>query len=505
MLCALQQALSAGKSGVALSSKPESSWLLEHHSTQGEPPPCRWGHTVSQVDGNSFLVHGGQGADGEPLGSAWTLDAEGMWTESLGSSTEPVQFHRCVEVEDLSLVLCFGGESSANDELKELDAAQCFDTSLELWYPAATTGSGPHARSGHAMACIHQNAGADLNQSGDSTGTQSMLRRVMQAGGISSTTTATPSSAAASTASYSSPAASACAEANLSTPTAADTSLDVANAGGAVGSVVLVHGGVRQGRFVNDVHVLEMSTYRWSKSRPTGSPPGPRAYHSLTPIGGGRVVLVGGSDDRQAFGDVHVLDTASHPWAWSEPCTTGNHPTARSGHTALRVSSRHILIAGGWNPNSAEPAPLADAFLLDVETWHWTPITESLMPRSLNPLQDSSTDVSRVGGGKRAAEGAVQAPAPAPKRRGTRAVATAVTTHQGPIDINFGVWATVARVGACAVLLGPESAAGAGDCGVLLHGGRNCAGKPTADTFLLPLPLPALQQRGFEAAALSKV
>ncbi len=208
--------------------------------------------------------------------------------------------------------------------------------------------------------------------------------------------------------------------------------------------------------------------------------------------------MEGGSDDRQAFGDVHVLDTACHPWAWSEPCTTGIHPAPRSGHTAVRVSSRHILVAGGWNPHSDKPAPLADAFLLDVDNWHWTPISDTLMPKGIQPLLEAAEDATRVGGSKRAADSVLAVPAPAPKRRGTRALATAAVQHQ-IADVDFGVWALAGRVGASATLLGDVTSFEAGECAVLLHGGRNAGGEPTSDTFVLPLPIPALQQRKIDA------
>jgi len=497
MLQSLRQALDAGKSGVHFKSKSESSSSsLMVADFEGEQPPSLWGHTAFHQEDGKVIIHGGQGSAGGPVGSVWCLDAAGKCEEMVGSSTEPLQFHGCVSIPDMSLTLAFGGEGLVDGTLQELDSTQCFDTSLDLWYPAATTGTAPTARSGHAMACIKQDGDVDLNQSGESTGTQSMLRRVMQASGLSASASsslgATPSSQPSTTPASMGSAASACGEIVLTTPTVHDAAAVQPSADATGGAAVLVHGGVRQGRFVNDVHVMDMNTYRWSKSRPTGSPPGPRAYHTLTPIGGGRVVLVGGSDDRQAFGDVHVLDTACHPWAWSEPCTSGLHPTPRSGHIALRVSPRHILVAGGWNPHGSAPCPLGDAYLLDVETWQWNPVTPALMPTTVLAIP-STAAVSPAGGSKRAADGPLPAVASASKRRGTRAVTG--TVEQVVTDVDFGVWQHVARVGASAVLLGAETSCQPAACGILLHGGRDVDGVAMADIFLIPLPISALQSR----------
>ncbi len=488
----LESALQAGAAGFQISGEAPNGKLFQCDQSSNSAAPSLWGHICFFIDENTLVFHGGQSADSTPLNTAWQLDLRsGAWQECAASSTQPLQFHGVSAIRDMSMVVMFGGESSHGNELSEVSEAHCFDTSLELWYPAATTGAGPHARSGHAMATILQGSHQDLNQSGDSSGTHSVLRRVMQASGMSSSFSSPAvqphSSAPGSAATLSSPAASAGGDEPVSTPTVHDSVQDSS------GSAVLVHGGVKQGRFVNDVHVLDMNTYRWSKSRPTGSPPGPRAYHTLTAIGAGQVVLIGGSDDRQAFGDVHVLDTACHPWAWSEPCTTGIHPAARSGHVAVRVSPRHILVAGGWNPHSEHPQPHQDAYLLDVTTWHWIPITKDSMPTSCSSLTEAGA--APMGGSKRAASGPVDVPQPSSKRRGTRAAMTAVAAEEVSASVDFGVWSAIGRVGACAQAIGSDNAAIPHECGLLLHGGKDQSGKPCSDTFLLPLPLDALQAR----------
>jgi hypothetical protein len=522
MLRHLKGAVNAGHYGVLYqNTKTLTAETLPYFTSRdisGDKLPTVWGHVAIAQEDHTILVHGGSEEKDSVVGTASCIDTQSAACETCAtSSTEPIHFHGAVRVENMTLGVAFGGQAiSPAGSLDETDSTNCYDTSLGLWYPAATTGAAPSARSGHGMVVVqHGGQDADLNTSADSAGTHSVLRRVMLAGGMSSTAQSTSTvnalhSLSPSGAAYDS---DSCALAPGSAAGASGGGRG-GRSGGAFtpvacpndeaveeSSLVVVHGGIRCGRFVNDVHVLDMATYRWSKGRPTGSPPGPRAYHTLTAVTGGRIVLIGGSDDRQAFGDVHVLDTASHPWAWSEPCVSGLQPPARSGHCAIRVSSRHILVCGGWNPHQDghKGGAFGDAFMLDICTWQWSPVTPDLMPRGLQTVQASGGAVSH-GGTKRQADTMATTPS---KRRATRTGSQGgvVAVSCADVDVDFGAWALVGRVGACAVLIGDVNAHEPHTCAVLIQGGRDSHGNVVADVAVLPLPLPALQARA-EAQAL---
>lgn len=58
----------------------------------------------------------------------------------------------------------------------------------------------------------------------------------------------------------------------------------------------------------NDVIVLDRKSVQWSRpSLAADVSPSPRAYHTLTHVGGGRFLLVGGYDGKASLGDVWML------------------------------------------------------------------------------------------------------------------------------------------------------------------------------------------------------
>jgi hypothetical protein len=211
----------------------------------------------------------------------------------------------------------------------------------------------------------------------------------------------------------------------------------------ALGSSVLVHGGIRGAKWLGDLHCIDIKTFRWAQVRPVGPPPKPRCYHTAVTVADESVVIFGGNDADRSYNDVVVLRTATGSsngsWLWERPIITGTAPRSRTGHTATMVSPRHMLVVGGWDPvntveesggrkqqspsrasrggrrrgptSSADTAPAAtagddhdhehegeeeeeaeaivtvsggpmypDAFLLDVVDWHWSRVKPAATP-----------------------------------------------------------------------------------------------------------------------------
>ena len=488
----LQAALEEGLKGIQLCNAPPSTTagsLLKAVATQGQSPPAVWGHAAVLQDSETLLVHGGATAE-ETVGEAFVLNLNTLeWEESATAATDPIKWHTLGMLPSMQLALLVGGEGASDEDSTPESELQCLDTSLGIWYPATTTGTGPSKRSGHVMSCI-QSSVSPVQQN-LASGTQDTLRRVLRASGLKPSPSA-PATPVVSASPQGLPSSAVSTAAGCSSFPSSDEMPGSPSSDAAEGNErMVVHGGCHAGRWVNDVFCLEVGTYRWSKQRPTGSPPGPRSYHSLTAMPGGRMVLFGGNDDRQSFGDVHVLNTSAHPWAWSEPCVSGQAPCKRSGHVAVQVSPRHILIAGGWDTfaNDSEPAPLGDAYLLDVEDWCWHPLGPGSMPSAAQRALEFSPPAKVAKAG--ASHQAPRATARSSARKGRRQRSEPVA-HVS----DFGVWAQVARSGAVGLLLGDSSQPSLqgctdGDMAVAIVGGLDSSLKPCATTVVLPLPLEA--------------
>jgi hypothetical protein len=86
---------------------------------------------------------------------------------------------------------------------------------------------------------------------------------------------------------------------------------------------------------------------------------------------------------------VHVLQTRARPpataeWAWRNPATSGARPPGRTCAGLAVVGRRVVVVGGNGDPGAGAEAaaaaggagversslrPLADAFVLDLDTW----------------------------------------------------------------------------------------------------------------------------------------
>jgi Galactose oxidase, central domain len=157
------------------------------------------------------------------------------------------------------------------------------------------------------------------------------------------------------------------------------------------GDHVVLFGGCNGRKWLNDINVLDASTWTWSRPRVQGTTPAARSYHSAVVIGGDSIVIFGGNDSTKCFDSVHVLHrkttcTTTPPpsvsWEWQTPIVMGSAPRARTGHGCTVVDDRFMVIHGGWDPNAADlddptqTASFSDAFVLDTKSWTWHIISE---------------------------------------------------------------------------------------------------------------------------------
>ncbi|XP_051551158.1 F-box only protein 42-like [Myxocyprinus asiaticus] len=119
-------------------------------------------------------------------------------------------------------------------------------------------------------------------------------------------------------------------------------------------------------RFFDEIHTYSPSKNWWNCIVTTYGPP-PMAGHSSSVIGSSMVVFGGSLGTRQMSNEVWVLDLEQ--WTWSKPNISGPSPHPRGGQSQIVIDSDTLLILGGCGgPN----ALLKDAWLLDMSASSWT-------------------------------------------------------------------------------------------------------------------------------------
>lgn len=112
------------------------------------------------------------------------------------------------------------------------------------------------------------------------------------------------------------------------------------------GALLVVFGGKgAEDTYSNEVFVLNVQTLAWSKPECKGEVPAPRSEHTMTAIDG-LLYLFGGEGEAttMTYNDVHVLDPTS--WTWTKLKFSGPQPKARYGHQAAAHDDWLIVFGG---------------------------------------------------------------------------------------------------------------------------------------------------------------
>lgn len=148
-----------------------------------------------------------------------------------------------------------------------------------------------------------------------------------------------------------------------------------------------VIGGNCNGRYLNDIQMLDLKTLRWSKIEPKldpGSPPSveaasqailpPCAGHSLVRWGTKLLALGGHTKDSSDAVIVRAFDTETHTWSILK--SYGKPPLARGGQSVNFVGSTLVMFGG----EDSKRHLLNDLHILDLETMTWDAIEAVGLP-----------------------------------------------------------------------------------------------------------------------------
>ncbi|KAJ8898656.1 hypothetical protein K2173_004690 [Erythroxylum novogranatense] len=148
-----------------------------------------------------------------------------------------------------------------------------------------------------------------------------------------------------------------------------------AHAAAAVGTMVVFQGGIGPaGHSTDDLYVLDLTNdkFKWHRVVVQGQGPGPRYGHVMDLVAQRYLVTVSGNDGKRALSDAWAFDTAQKPYAWQKLNPEGDRPSARMYATASARSDGMFLLCGG---RDASGAPLGDAYGLLMHRngqWEWT-------------------------------------------------------------------------------------------------------------------------------------
>lgn len=148
-----------------------------------------------------------------------------------------------------------------------------------------------------------------------------------------------------------------------------------AHAAATVGTMVVFQGGIGPaGHSTDDLFVLDLTNdrFKWHRVVVQGPGPGPRYGHAMDLVAQRYLVSVSGNDGRRVLSDAWVLDTAQKPYRWQKLNPEGDKPSARMYATASARSDGMLLLCGG---RDASGTPLGDAYGLLMHRdgrWEWT-------------------------------------------------------------------------------------------------------------------------------------
>ncbi|CAN1219859.1 Acyl-CoA-binding domain-containing protein 4, partial [Linum perenne] len=172
-----------------------------------------------------------------------------------------------------------------------------------------------------------------------------------------------------------------------------------------------IYGGNHNGRYLNDLHVLDLRSWTWSKvdgkveteSQEPASPAtlAPCAGHSLIPWEDKLISIAGHTKNPSESMQVKGFDIKTGTWSMLK--TYGKPPVSRGGQSVTLVGTSLVIFGG----EDAKRSLLNDLHILDLETMTWDEIDAAGVPPSPRSDHAAAVHVDRYllifGGGSHAA------------------------------------------------------------------------------------------------------
>jgi len=260
--------------------KDSMSW--NKPCTTGIVPGVRAGHTMTTIETKIYIFGGGDSY--QYLNDLHILDTETMaWSQAYVAGTSPAARSRHTTTLIGNRLFVFGG----GDDSRVYNDLYILDTNKMSWNRPTTKGNPPSARWGHT---------ANLLENGK----------------------------------------------------------------------LIIFGGHDGNKMLNDIYILDTNTMIWSQpiinqnDKSNLEEPTPRAGHTSTLISKNILLIFGGGDGTKMFNDVWLLNLET--WCWSRPQINGNSPPARCAHTATFLDNKLIIFGGGDGGRRFK-----DLYFLDVE------------------------------------------------------------------------------------------------------------------------------------------
>ncbi|KAG5184824.1 hypothetical protein JKP88DRAFT_313869 [Tribonema minus] len=261
--------------------------------------------------------------------------AAAAWTSPVNCAAQPRAWEASCFLADKNLLVTFGGERGSDGDIECLDDIMVLDTEIFLFYPPATSGKPPSARSGHTAAIL----GKDVVVFGGARG--SKWQNNLYALDTDRWQWRCPPT-----------------EGGAPKPRSYHSATAIGpdrTAGPGSGPRMLVFGGNSEGEAFNDVVVLEACAgrrWRWSRPMVMGDAPAPRTGHAAALLPDGRSVLVSGGWDPdvggvKCFEDAAAADAGA---AAADDEQETQLPAAAAARAA--AAAQHMLVfIGGQDSN----------------------------------------------------------------------------------------------------------------------------------------------------------